>query len=160
MAIRTVTPEGPFSSGFLHRWSSGSAVGSREVFGVQVSGFRFQVSGFRVQGSGFRVQGSGFRRGIAPGASRGVLSRRVMSRKYVFGDISGRRTTRGASRSDGAIVLSRGTFVAKTRCWRHNALFIELRRAGQLDRVGAIGLKLAGIVVRFCRVTHGTGSRR
>jgi hypothetical protein len=47
---------------------------------------------------------------------------------------------------------SRGTFVAKTHFWRHKSLSLALRRAPAPDDAAMIGLALAGIGVRFCRV--------
>jgi hypothetical protein len=48
MAIRRVTPNGRFASGFVHRWPSGGADRSQE------SGVRSQESGVRSQESGVR----------------------------------------------------------------------------------------------------------
>jgi hypothetical protein len=86
-------------------------------------------------------------------ASRGGL----MSRNYVFGDISVKLREGGkvceARRTQRVSLPGRRatTYVAKTRFWRHKSPLAELRRARWLDRVEAIELALTSASVRLCR---------
>jgi hypothetical protein len=82
------------------------------------------------------------------------MSRRVLSRKHVFGDIIGRRTTSSPRRGDccprsATRNYVAASFVAEVRFWRHNSTSAELRRAPSPDHVGLMGFAHGLVGARF-----------
>jgi hypothetical protein len=143
MAIRTVTPQGQFSSGFVHRWPSGTP--RRRCERVARGGRAFGRTG---KGVAWNRRGRRGRQTTLAHSAGGCTRRTGLT-----------RVGPGRLLASCALCYVRGNYVANHVFGDITPFLTKLRRALAQQIVGVIELALMLIGARFCRVASSFGSR-